>query len=763
MPDPRESSRALVQDQEGNYHEVDRSQLDRDPNLRELTPADEAAMLRQQNRAREHDTVGSTVRAFTGGATDALTLGFVNPWKDDREFHPIASGLGQVAGIGATFLVPGGGAANTARLGKGAAVASDVARAAEAGASVAEISRASRLARTIGAGIERTPLGYANRIAESAGGLVRGSGVGSRIARSGLIGATGGGIVGAGTELSRQLLEADVEFSAENLLGSALEGAVLGGGIGVGGSAVSEGLSAAGRGVKALRARGKAPGTSADEFIEASSARSPRPYDESAAGQQAPRPPMASLLDPKRVSLIDGVSSRMDDLNVVARRLDDLTESPVLAKAAGLDAPAIASAQASIKREIEGLKLLSKADDAPLARMAEDAHLNDLTGVRLSKVTDRIPARWSDAERRAQSIIDRDRALLELERKRANGLPVSQAEEDAVRYSSQLSGGRSPTEQASIRDSLVADAARRLVSKLPGGGIISQGLGTAGGIGIAEHLISNGMSGLAGAAGQVALAGLAAKVVQAAFRDPHVGGLIAANVPSVLNSTGILRDSKRPTSSDPRKALRELGDRVRTVSPEQVNSATVTSLANVASASPVTLAKAGQAAATRHAQLLALLDRVDPRATTPSQAMLGRPLPSAQAARQVADFIRMAGSPTNFVVAALQGRLTPGMMAQAQVLWPATVRRARMQLSTLLAQTGGEGLSSQQRKSIETLLGSKTLGAPERSIAYKMAMQASAERGRVQPPQGGPRPGTVKMTQPEMSPAQKTANPGGIQ
>lgn len=765
-PDP--SERVNVRNQLGGVTSVERRQLDaQGDTLSEETPTEAADRMRQERLVREHDTVGSKSLAALGGATDALTLGFVNPWQDDREFHPVYSGVGKVAGLAATLLVPGAGEENLARIGlEGIETAADIARGSEAVAGAVRGSRIARAARAVGSAVERTPLGMTTRLAERAGGLIEGTGIGSRIARTALEGATAGGAIGLGTELSHQLLDSNASFSGENLLGSTLEGALAGGAIGAAGSAASEGISAlpgVARRLLGRVERGGTKGMSAEAFAEAAGRRAPAPYNETADLTPGGRPPLGPMLDPRSATLLDGVTSRMRDLESLDRTLESLSEAPALAGKAGITRQYIGEAQGTVQTELAGLRSLSRFEDAPVSRLAENAHANDLVGARLSQATDRVPERWSDAERRAQSVIDRDRALEALDKRRAAGIPVSQAEEDAARYSVQLSAGRPPKAQEEIAGSLVGNLARSLVSRLPGGRLIASGLGAAGGVGVAEHIISHGVSGLVGhAVLPLAVGGVAAKAIQLAFRDPHVGGLLAADAASVLNSVGVLRGSGRPESRDPRRALRDLSDRVRSVTSAQAGAAAVASLSHVAGSSPLALSQAGQAATNRHAQLLALLDRIDPRARDQGQRMLGRPLPSIQAAREASEFARMAGSPTNFIVAAVQGRLTPAMMAKAERLWPATVERARAELASRMDGGLASRLPPAQLKSIEVLMGGRALGGPTRSSSYSSAISDSVSRSRQQQ-QGGqaPRPPGPSATHPSTTAAQRASLPGG--
>jgi len=719
-----------------------------DPNAPVATASEVAEFYRAQEAEREHDTALSRTKAALGGAAGELSLGFVNPWRDDQEFHPGYSVGGRVAGIAATLLVPGAGEEGLARAGLEGAEALNEAR------------EAASIGRTVGRAVGYTPLGLATRAGEAVGGLVRGASVGARVARAAVTAGTAGGAIGLGTELSRQLLDSDARFSGESLLGATAHGAMLGGVLGAAGGALGEGLGALGRRA-APEAGGDAGSLAADEYAARAEARAPTPYRPE-PGVGPPRPPLAPMLDPRNATLLDAAASRARDLESLSDRLTEFQEAPALARRAGLDRGYLSEAQGTVARELAGLRSLSRFDDAPLARIAEDAHANDLIGVRLARETDRIPSRWSDAEQRAADISARDRALDALEKRRAAGVPVSQAEEDAVRYSVQLSSGRPPAQAADVGGYLLAGVARRVLDRVPGGRLIGTTLGLAAPVGIAEHLVTHGVTGLLGhVALPVAAAGVGAAAVRAAFRDPAVGGVLAADVAHVLDSTGVLRGSPRPASTDARRALRALGDRARTVTPEQARASAVASLSHVAGASPAAVDQAGIAAGSRHAALLAALDRADPAPAGPGQALLGRPLPTAAGARDVADLVRMASSPAAFLAAAARGQLTPAMMAHAATLWPATVARARAELTARLTAPGAaDRLDPTERRMAELVLGADA--GPPRSAAYSAAMRASAAAASAPPtpPPGAPRAGTVPTRPPAPTPAVRAANPG---
>lgn len=730
-----------------------------DPNAPVTSPEELGATEHAALGVRTHDTLASRTRSFIGGGASGLSLGFVNPWNDDQEFHPNYATAGNVAGIAATLLVPGAGEVNVAKEGLAAGEA--------AAESLGLLGRArgalTSAGETIGRAAEFTPLGQVTRLSEAAGGLVGGTGAAARVGRTALAGAVGGGAIGAGTELSHQLLESDAPFSAEALLEATGKGAAVGGLIGGAVTTYLEGVNAVGgilrRTAGRLEELAPSPALRARLTARASS-RVPQLYSELAETTEE-RPPLAPLLDVRGSSLLDGVSSRSRDLEALGARIKELSEAPVLAKSAGFTQQFLSETQATVQRELTGLRSLARFDDAPLARLAEDAHANDLAGIRLAEVTGRLPARFTDVNRVTADLTARDAALDEIASRRAKGLPVSQAEEDAARYSVTLTSGLDPAVRPAVAGGLVANAARTLIRRLPGGRIIASGLGAGGAVLALEHAVTHGVAGVLGHA---VLPGLGiivgTRAVQAAFRDPRVGGILAANVPTILNRTGVLRGSTPGTSSDPRRALRELGDRVRTVSPGQASAGTVGSLAHVGGSSPLTLSHVATTAEGRHAQLLQILDRLDPKPSSPGQALLGRPLPSAGAAREAADAIRILSSPSAFLVLAQAGRLTSADLALAERTWPATVRRARAELlAEITAHPTAVNVSN--RHTVEILLGHAAMGDAGRTASYGMAMQLAVNRGSPAAiATGQPHPRPLPVAPPAPTPAARAANPG---
>ena len=728
-----------------NYNKV--TDLGYDPTL--TTQAQDA-----QLRAEEaHDTIGSKGKAALGGAANALSLGFANPWSEDQEFHPGYATAGKVGGIAATLLIPGAGEENLARTAGELGV--DAIKGAE---TVGDIAQGSRIGRAIG----YTPLGLATRAGRAAEGLVGGATAGGRIAQTAIGGAVGGGIMGAGTELSHQLLDQNATFSAENLIGATFEGAALGGGIGAAGSAISEGLGYAASKLGKASSAAKSAGLSTEEYL----ARNAKIGD-AAIPDGMTRTPMADMLNPKNVSLLDGVTSRSKDVVSLGKSLEALSDAPALAKKLGWDTAKIAQAQASVENELLALKSISKFEGATTANLAADMHANDLVGAELSKIKQGLPARWSDADLRAESIAAKESVLKDIATKRSNGMPISAAEEDAARVSSQLGLGKAPAEVADIKDGLVAQAGKWLAKKVPGGKFVSA-LGTGGvqgaAIVAAEHLLEHGVMGLIGhAALPAAGVAVAGKLIRAAFKDPHIGGIIAAGTSNILNSTGVLKGRQVDNVQSPQRALRNLGDRLRTITPQQVAANTAASMSHLAGAAPLSVSAASQLAAKRHQALLDIVNTLDPKGQAlGAHSLLGRPLPSSANAHKAADAIKTMASSQNFMFQALNGRLTQQQMALAEQLYPATVQKVRTELLSGLADADPSKIPASNRKQIEMILGKQILPQSQ-SSDYRIAMASSiAKATKVTPPQQSqaPRPSGPIEQSPLASPALRIARPG---
>lgn len=709
------------------------------------TPGEQNAYYHGKYKEEQHDTLGSRARSFAGGGASMLSLGFANPWQDDQEFHPNYATGGKVAGALATSLIPGLGEVEAGEeagmLGRGIQAAKDTG-----------------VGGAVGSAATWTPLGGALRLGHAAADLLpEGGGLLGGVGRAGVEGAVGGGAMGLGGELSHQLLDKDADFSGENLLDATLMGAAYGGGIGVGGSLVSEGVGA----VRGLVGRlgGDAKALTNAEFAAKANANAPQP------GVPGPGqnygPPMADFMGPnasKSVSLFDGLNGRESNLVVGVKLFQELDGSPAVLARSGWTKSQVTDALAGIQREREGIAALRNVGDAP--GIADAAHTNDINLSRLSETSTRVPPRWSDPQLREQALTARDAHLADVVKRFDQGYPVSRSEEDAGRYAAQLGVGKDPAVQQQIKQGLMARTARGLLNWVPGGRLIGTLGAGAGMVGLADLAVTHGVRALVHGAAHLALpivaggAGLLA--VRALFRNPEVGGLVAANVSRVLNSTAVHAGNRQSTATDPRHSLRDLADRVRQVTPEAVNAATVASLQHVASQSPLAVQRAGAAAAQRHTMLRQLIDHLDPPAT----GVLGRPLPTATAARQAADVVRAASSPLNFLSMALHGRLTPTAMTAAERFWPATVAKARAEMTGQLSRPGTtDALPHTVRTQVETLMGPQPDGT--RGQSYRSAIADSVKRTTVTPPRGsGPKEGAVKAAPPAPTPVDRAANPG---
>lgn len=74
-------------------------------------------------RERENTGAAATAKAVIGGGLSGASFGIIDPFKDEQEFNPIASGVGQVAGMIAPAFV--GDLGGLVGLGRGAAIADD--------------------------------------------------------------------------------------------------------------------------------------------------------------------------------------------------------------------------------------------------------------------------------------------------------------------------------------------------------------------------------------------------------------------------------------------------------------------------------------------------------------------------------------------------------------------------------------------------------------------------------------------------------------
>jgi hypothetical protein len=222
--------------------------LDTGNGLEEVSGADAGAFLqssasitgglgtadayRQQEEARQYDTIGSTGAAALAGAGRGLTFGLSDAaiagiggdsaraeLQALQRHHEIASGVGELAGMAAPLAISGGTAAGV----RGAVTAG---RAAE-GASL--LGRAAEAATVLPRGVAR--LGAAAEGATARGLAGLGAAEGGLISRT-LAPAAGQalemGVYGAGSELSRQNIAGE-QLSGEKLAAAFGHGALFGG------------------------------------------------------------------------------------------------------------------------------------------------------------------------------------------------------------------------------------------------------------------------------------------------------------------------------------------------------------------------------------------------------------------------------------------------------------------------------------------------------------------------------------------------------
>ena len=740
--DPVAGQSYTVKNAAGEARSVTSEQLV-DP-IRRLTPYT-AEDDHRRIQEKIHDTTGSKVKATIGGGVSGLTLGFANPWKEDQEFNPGHSIAGDLAATVGTFLIPGAGQANAARL------------AAKTGGGIVR--------RGLTKAIRATPLGKATEAAARVAENVKGTGLLSRAGRTAIEGGIVGGLQGIGRETSHQLMDDDAEFSAEALISSGLKGAALGGGIGAGGQLLADGIGA-GSAVLQARINRRPPIDEAEQLVRAE-ARAPVevPDPVSAAVGRPPMVPLVSKALPPEVKLTSAVKARGDDLERLYKVVKEVEANPGLLQSSKLDMSEVQSIKTAIQSEAGSLKNLSEGISDPAVTIARDSHLVDRGAERLAKITDDVPTRWSDPEVRDQVIRARDKALDDIQLRRSKGELVSQAEEDAVRYASQLASGTGKASTKAAPVGMLGRLAESVSSRIPGARLIGDlGKGTAA-VTIAENIVTNGVGSLTGMAAPIGAAYVGGKIVQNVFKEGGRAARSGATVASILDRTARLSDDREApspsTSRDPSRALRDMADRARMVTPQQVNMATVGRLSHLAGSHPITVQRSGLVSQRHHEALLRILDRYDPQATTPRETMFGRPLPSRQSARAVSDFVQVAERQENFINMALDGRLTPEAMAHAAELWPATVARARAELAVQLSQGLGGELPVAVKRSLELIMDSGSMGGPNRSTEYLTVMQESVMRGKPENVQTGMRaPTPVRTRPPAPSPAEAAAQPG---
>ena len=729
------------------------------------TPADPSVTEAQTQRERvsqRNDTVGSRLESILGGGLGALSFGAVSPFQEQQEAHPgysLLGGLGAAAltlpfggegaeGLGAEEL--GGEALNAERTATGV---------------VDGFRTANNLVR------DYTPLGWATKGAEAVGDLIPGTGRLAKVGRIAAEGATIGGLQGGGEGLVKYLNDPDPDFSGE-VLGGLARGAAWGGGIGLG----LGGLDAAigGAGDLLGRFKGKsAPELSADKYA---SRMEPQAPDPRSLGDYQGAAPLRERIDlsrtPGEASMFDSVNSRIKDVQAGQRIVDDMLERPAMASQAGWDPRDLKRLGASLGSEETQLLSFSTHPDAELPNLASTMHENDVLMARMSEATDRVPSRWSDPQLRAQQADATDATLRDIAKRRASGIEVSPAEEDGLRVSAKLGIGSSPEQAAATQGGVLRNfakrAAGRMLNGIPGGrwlGNIASGFG-GGALGAfaVDRALEHGAGAMLGHLGLEA-AGIAVggKLIRLAARDPRIGGIVAGGIAHALNSEALLPGDRPRTSTDPRRALRELADSARRVSPQAIGARVAGTLSHLAGGSPMTVAKAAQVASTRHAALLQLLDAADPPAVTAGARLMGRPLPSGAAAAKVADFVKATSHPLAPLLMALDGRLTGGAMAAAAGVFPTVIARLRQRILGGLVEGGHPDVSGSRMRILETLLGPQVLGGPGHGQFYRQTMATlAAQKSQPQPPQGSappPAPPGPIGTSPLATPAQRAAHP----
>lgn len=112
-------------------------------------------------------------------------------------------------------------------------------------------------------------------------------------------------------------------------------------------------------------------------------------------------------------------------------------------------------------------------------------------------------------------------------------------------------------------------------------------------------------------------------------------------------------------------------------------------------------------------------------------------------------------------LAAMSGRLSDGMLAAAQSVWPATAQRFQQRLLAELARTRPDLIPIARRRQVERLLGGQLGRGPGSN--YYDAMRASEQRAAQlrAPQQPGQPPGPTSRS-PLATPAQTAADPASI-
>jgi hypothetical protein len=386
-------------------------------------------------------------------------------------------------------------------------------------------------------------------------------------------------------------------------------------------------------------------------------------------------------------------------------------------------------------------RLVREGTARPEALAANLAAADEL-GQRLSAVTDRVPRRFTDPAVRQRFA----RAL--------GAVPPTLSPEASAmeRTWAHLNSPFEPANSGGLKSILGKGTLGSLLERTVGNGTIGRvfkgalggkALGvvaTAAVIDTAAHALVHGLGhGIPMIGAGLAAARVALPLLARAFADPQIGGLIVGGASQVLRSAHPGPNQARspgPNHDDPRVALRDLAERIRTADPAGASHRATAALASEAGHAPLSVAAAGQASERRLAYLKSVVDRSYPP-PTPEQLVLGRPLPSLQAANDVADAVRGLSSPMSVPLAALSGRLTPGMAKAHAVAFPATAKRFNQSLLGSLGRVRNPmaRMDPRARLMVSSLLG-PTLGGGDSRADYRAKMQqlSQAANGAGQPP-----------------------------
>ncbi len=307
-----------------------------------------------------------------------------------------------------------------------------------------------------------------------------------------------------------------------------------------------------------------------------------------------------------------------------------------------------------------------------------------------------------------------------------------------------LPGFEPPAPQATVPGMLDRRGGRWLdvgpvVRALPGGKFLAATVEKGGPTALVLAAVQEGglanVASIFGTALPVAAgAAVAGKAIRTMFSDPVRGGLMSAHGSQVLSGLPIFDGDGDRTVSPPtdiRRAASDLASRVRSITPDQAAKLAGDKLGP--DADPVRLVKVQETARTRHRVLQEVVDRVVPASTSVAGAVLPPRMPNARDARSLVDPVRILAAPTNFVVMASQGRLSPKALALAEQVWPSTVSAVRQRLMDWLSTS--PKMTPAERRAVEAILGGGLLSQTDsRRASYMAAMQGSHARAQAPTP-----------------------------